>query len=675
MFGSLRVGAKIAAGFSVAVALFAGVALLVSVQLVAMGRISAEARALSAISDSAREVVSTLAQMESVVDMSLATNDASRAAELRSLAAALDDRLGRLHASDQTDAISVNRLEQVDIDEQTLEDSARALKKVLLNRPPAAASAAPFFARQRDASSKVRTASANLYRYTADGARAAEIAFDRARSTIAVTVIATAVAAVVVLMAIALLLGRSIARRLGVVTVALQDAATSDVPQLVDAFNALADGALTRRFRSDRSALASTGRDEISSVSGSYNELVRGLHAIASAFNRMADKVASVIARMHGVAGDLAAVSQHVTASARDASSAVRDISAAAHGAASAAQSQAGAVRDAREQWQMIVGEARQIAAASESQAVNGSQARTAVSSLDEQIVAFESFGGELATSARRARAQAADGASAVTRTAQALSSLESRMNGTSSAMRDLEARSDAISSIVETIDEIASQTNLLALNAAIEAARAGESGRGFAVVADEVRRLAERSTEATREIAGVLAAIRAETARAGESMRESVRETADGLELAAQAQATLTMIGEAISSTNAIADDVVARSAVMRGDSDDLGRSIARVAQATASNAQAAADMLAMAETLGDQLGTVLADAMQHAAASEQVSTAAARLAEEIARIDASAASTGDRSELLAELTRQFTYDAHTEPPAELAALQGGRS
>ena len=96
----------------------------------------------------------------------------------------------------------------------------------------------------------------------------------------------------------------------------------------------------------------------------------------------------------------------------------------------------------------------------------------------------------------------------------------------------------------------------MLALNAAIEAARAGEQGRGFAVVADEVRKLAERTGQATKDIAQRIAAIQSAAGESVDAMKRGSDEVDKGVALAREASASLDSIVTA--SSNAM--DMVQR-------------------------------------------------------------------------------------------------------------------
>ncbi|WP_208351185.1 methyl-accepting chemotaxis protein [Pseudaestuariivita rosea] len=103
----------------------------------------------------------------------------------------------------------------------------------------------------------------------------------------------------------------------------------------------------------------------------------------------------------------------------------------------------------------------------------------------------------------------------------------------TINAMDKIEKSSTEIAKIISVIDDIAFQTNLLALNAGVEAARAGDAGRGFAVVASEVRALAQRSSDAAREI--------------NQLISSSGSQVQNGVELVGQAGTALQTIVSAI--------------------------------------------------------------------------------------------------------------------------------
>lgn len=133
----------------------------------------------------------------------------------------------------------------------------------------------------------------------------------------------------------------------------------------------------------------------------------------------------------------------------------------------------------------------------------------------------------------QKAYNEAQEGGTSIYKSIEGLQNIGRTTEKTMGIIRNLGQRSEEIGSIVQVIDEIADQTNLLALNAAIEAARAGDAGRGFAVVADEIRKLAERSMEATKEIAAVIRKVQQETGMAIKATEETYEAGKGGIALA----------------------------------------------------------------------------------------------------------------------------------------------
>jgi methyl-accepting chemotaxis protein len=146
---------------------------------------------------------------------------------------------------------------------------------------------------------------------------------------------------------------------------------------------------------------------------------------------------------------------------------------------------------------------------------------------------------------------------------------------------------SNQIGKIIAVIEEIADQTNLLALNAAIEAARAGEQGRGFAVVADEVRKLAERTTKATKEIAGMIVAIQEGTTHVVGSMKAGTQQVQMGVETATAAGTALQQIIQAAEQVGDMITHIATGATQQSTAAREVNETIDHIAQITGESAQ----------------------------------------------------------------------------------------
>ncbi|WP_199092072.1 methyl-accepting chemotaxis protein [Bosea sp. ASV33] len=206
-------------------------------------------------------------------------------------------------------------------------------------------------------------------------------------------------------------------------------------------------------------------------------------------------------------------------------------------------------------------------------------------SSLEQTAATTEELAASVKASAQasRAAATAADEAASAARSGGTIA------GQAVDAMARIETASQKISDIIRVIDDIAFQTNLLALNAAVEAARAGDAGKGFAVVASEVRTLAQRSSEAAKDISTLISSSNAEVG--------------EGVKLVRKAGEALTQILSASQKVASTIADISAASGEQANGIDEMSQAVAHLDEMTQQNAALSEQSAASANSLSGRI------------------------------------------------------------------------
>ncbi len=234
---------------------------------------------------------------------------------------------------------------------------------------------------------------------------------------------------------------------------------------------------------------------------------------------------------------------------------------------------------------QEISAATEQIASGSTTQAESAEMANHLFKELSTAI-------NEVAKNAEDASALSAKTAEVATQGKSIVQSSVEGMDKVREQIALLSQDSSRVGEILAVIDDIADQTNLLALNAAIEAARAGEQGRGFAVVADEVRKLAERSSDATKQITTIIKTMQANTEASVQAVQKGVASTQESGE-------AFTQIASMVSASADRVTEIAAASEEQSAQTSEVLVAIETIASAAEESAASSEETASSAQTL----------------------------------------------------------------------------
>ncbi len=465
--------------------------------------------------------------------------------------------------------------------------------------------------------------------------------------------------AVVVGIAIAFFLARSLSNAAKLMVITAEQIAQTDLTAFAAIATAIAAGDLTKSVSVQTQNVTYESKDEMGDLARAFNVMITRLQGVGINFAEMNAYLRDAVGQVaEGANAVTSASAQLATASEQSGEATSQIATTIQQVALGTAQQTAGVTKTSASVEQMgraIDGVAK--GAQEQAKAISmASQITSRINAAIEQVAAN-------AQAVTRDSAQAAtysrDGAKTVKETITGMEAIRTKVGLSASKVEEMGTRSEEIGAIVETIEDIASQTNLLALNAAIEAARAGEQGKGFAVVADEVRKLAERSSLATKEIAALIKGIQKTVSEAVTAMQASAQEVELGVTRAHSAGEVLDNILGAAESVYKQAEEAGNTAAKVGAAAAELVEAVDTVSAVIEENTAATEEMAANSTELTQAIENIASVSEENSAAVEEVSASTEEVSAQVEEVSASAASLMDMAKNLQKVVSRFKLEA----------------
>lgn len=262
---------------------------------------------------------------------------------------------------------------------------------------------------------------------------------------------------------------------------------------------------------------------------------------------------------------------------------------------------------------------------------------------------------GESANSATSTTEAAQSGTKMVEKHIDGMQQIRNQVTASMGKVSLMGEKSSQINKMLETIEDIAAQTNLLALNAAIEAARAGEHGKGFAVVADEVRKLADRSANATKDIASLVSDVMNAVTDAVTSMSESVNGVETGtLQAQSAGDALVTILKEA-NLVKEQTEQITQAVQEMQRISEIVVNETASVSAVIEENTAATEEMSATSAEISQTMENVASISEENSAAVEEITASADEVRHKAQEVAAASSELSKKAQETETLVFQF--------------------